>query len=333
MPDIKILDVTLRDGSHAISHTYTPQQMATLAAQIDQTGVSIIEFGHGNGLGGSSLQYGICKYSDRDYLEAVVPMIKNADFSVVMIPGVATKEDLKLGKEFGAKYARIATQITEVDIGEQHIKMAKELGMIPVSILPCAGVISVADTVKYAKMAESYGAEVIYIADGGGYQLPYQVTERISALKKALDVSVGFHAHNNLMMAVANSVAAYQAGATYIDSCVKGFGAGAGNLCTEIFAAVMDRMGIETGIDMYKTMDLGEEYLRPIMPRAMEVDNDRIMLGYAGAYSSFLLFAQRAGKKFGVDPRDIIKEIGRRQCVEGQEDICIDIGYAMSNMK
>lgn len=333
MPDITILDVTLRDGSHAVSHTFTPQQMAALAGEIDKTGVSIIEFGHGNGLGGSSLQYGIAPYGDREYLDAVVPAVSSADLAIIIIPGVGTREELNLGKEYGVKYAYIATQITEVDIGQQHIKMAKELGMIPISVLPIASVLPVEDTVRYAQMAESYGAEVVYLVDGGGYQLPGQVAERVAATVKALDVSAGFHPHNNLQLAVANARAAYEAGATYFDCCLKGFGAGAGNLPTEIFTAVMDRIGVESGIELYKTMDVGEAFLRPLMPRPMEVDNDRIMLGYSGCYSSFLLFAQRAGQKFGVDPRDIIREIGKRQCTEGQEDICIDIGYALAHGK
>jgi len=333
MAKIKIFDLTLRDGSHAMSHQYTPKQMATLAEQIDKTGVEAIEFGHGNGLGGSALQYGFGAASDREYIEAVAPVVKNVDLSIIILPGVGTRHELNLAKEFDAKYARICTQITEVDIAEQHIKMAKKLGMIPMSVLPCAGIIPVEDTVRYAQMAESYGAEVVYLLDGGGYQLPEQVFERISAMKKALDVPIGFHGHNNLQLAVANSKAAVEAGAEYIDCCLKGFGAGAGNCPTEIFAAVLDRMEIDCGIDLYKTMDIAEEYLRPLMPRPMEVDNDRIMLGYAGCYSSFLLFAQRAGAKYGVDPRDIIKEIGRRQCTEGQEDICIDVAYALANMK
>ncbi|HHV65666.1 MAG TPA: 4-hydroxy-2-oxovalerate aldolase [Peptococcaceae bacterium] len=333
MAKIKIFDLTLRDGSHAKSHQFTPEQMAILAEQIDKTGVEAIEFGHGNGLGGNALQYGFAAASDREYMEAVAPVIKNSSISIIILPGVGTRHELNLAKEFGAKYARLCTQITEVDIAEQHIKMAKQMGFIPISVLPCAGIIPVKDTVRYAQMAESYGAEVIYLLDGGGYQLPEQTYERIAAMKKAVDVPIGFHGHNNLQLAVANSKAAVEAGAEYIDCCLKGFGAGAGNCPTEIFAAVLDRMNIDCGIDLYKTMDIAEEYLRPLMPRPMEVDNDRIMLGYAGCYSSFLLFAQRAGAKFGVDPRDIIKEIGRRQCTEGQEDICIDVAYALANKK
>jgi len=330
---VKIFDLTLRDGSHARSHQYTPEQMGILAEQIDKTGVEAIEFGHGNGLGGSSLQYGFAAATDRDYMEAVAPVIKNSQMSIIILPGVGTRYELNLAKEFGAKYARLCTQITEVDIAEQHIKMAKSLDMIPMAVLPCASVIPVEETVRYAQMAESYGAEVIYLLDGGGYQLPEQTYERIYAMSRAVDVPLGFHGHNNLQLAVANSKAAVEAGAEYIDCCLKGFGAGAGNCPTEIFVAVLERMGIESGVDLYKTMDIGEEYLRPLMPRAMEVDNDRIMLGYAGCYSSFLLFAQRAGAKYGVDPRDVIKEIGKRQCTEGQENICIEVAFDLAQAK
>jgi len=330
---VKIVDLTLRDGMHAVSHGFTPEKMAEIAAQIDQIGLESIEFGHGNGLAGSSFQYGFAAGDDLEYVKQVSEVVKNTDLSIIIIPGIGTRHELQLAVDYGVKIARFATQITECDIAEQHIKMAKGLGLEPRIVLPCASVISVEDTVRYAKLSESYGAEVVYLLDGGGYMLPEQVYDRVNAMKKALDVPIGFHGHNNLQMAVANSKAAVEAGAEYIDCCLKGFGAGAGNCPTEVFVAVCERKNWDTGIDLYKAMDVGDEFLKPEMKRPMELDNDRIMLGLSGVYSSFILFAQRAGKKFGVDPRDVIKEIGRRQCTEGQENICIEVAYDLAQKK
>jgi 4-hydroxy-2-oxovalerate aldolase len=330
---IKILDVTMRDGMHAVSHQMKPEQMAHLAGKIDEIGVDVIEFGHGNGLAGSSFQYGFAPARDIDYIKAVSETVNQTKLGIIILPGIGTREELQMAVDHGVKVARLCTQITESDIAEQHIKMAKRLGMEPRAVLPCASVISVKETVRYAQLSESYGAKVVYLLDGAGYMLPEQVYERISAMRKALDVGIGFHGHNNLQLAVANSMAAIEGGAEYIDACLKGFGAGAGNCPTEVLVAVCDRKGIKTGIDLYKAMDVGDKYLKPLMIRPMELDNDRIMLGYAGCYSSFLLFAQRAGAKYGVDPRDVIKEIGSRQCTEGQEHICIEVAYDLAKAK
>jgi 4-hydroxy-2-oxovalerate/4-hydroxy-2-oxohexanoate aldolase len=327
---VKILDTTLRDGMHVVSHQFTPDQMAKLAAGIDSIGVDSIEFGHGNGLGGSSLQYGFAAASDLDYIKAVSSVVRNTRLAVIIIPGIGTRHELTMAVEHGISIARMATQITECDIARQHIKMAADLGLEPRAVLPCASVISVEDTVRYAQMSESFGARVVYLLDGGGYILPDQVFERVEAMKKRLDVPIGFHGHNNLQLAVANSLAAVEAGAEHIDCCLKGFGAGAGNCPTEPFAAVCKRLGIDTGIDLYSAMDVGDELLKPIMKRPMELSNDQVMLGYSGCYSSFLLFARSAGERYGVDSRDIIKEIGRRQCTEGQENLCIEVAYDLA---
>jgi 4-hydroxy-2-oxovalerate aldolase len=327
---VKILDVTLRDGMHAVGHGFGPEQMASLAAGIDTLHVESIEFGHGNGLGGSSLQFGFAAASDLEYIQAVSAAVSETKLAIIIIPGIGTRHELTMAAEHGVSIARLATQITECDIARQHIGVAKELGLEPRAVLPCASVLSVDDTVRYAQMSESYGAEVVYLLDGSGYMLPSQVSERVDAMKRHLDVPIGFHGHNNLQLAVANSLAAVEAGAEHIDCCIKGFGAGAGNCPTEPFVAVCDRLGIRTGVELYRAMDVGDELLKPLMPRPMELGSDQIMLGSAGCYSSFLLFARRAGERYGVDPRDIIKEIGRRGCTEGQEDLCIEVAYALS---
>jgi 4-hydroxy-2-oxovalerate/4-hydroxy-2-oxohexanoate aldolase len=333
MTKINIVDVSLRDGMHAVSHSFTAETMAGLASKMDEIGLGSMEFGHGNGLAGSSVQYGFAASTDEEYILKVTRAVKNTDLSIIIIPGIGTKNELQLAKDNGVKIARFATQITECDIAKQHIRMAKSMGFEPRSLLPHAAPLDIASTVKYAQMSESFGAEVVYLLDGGGAMLPEEVFDRVRQMKKTLDVPIGFHGHNNLSLAVANSLAAVDAGATYIDCSLKGFGAGAGNCPTEPFVAALMKKGYDTGVDLYKAMDVGDEYLEPLMHRPMELASDQVMLGYAGCYSSFLLFARRAGEKFGIDPRDIIKEIGRRSCTEGQEHICIEVAYDLSKQK
>ncbi|HWR22712.1 MAG TPA: 4-hydroxy-2-oxovalerate aldolase [Feifaniaceae bacterium] len=333
MKEIKILDVTLRDGMHAVSHSFTAETMGNLAAQIDTIGVDSMEFGHGNGLAGSSLQYGMAASSDLEYIQKVSAAVHNTELCIVIIPGIGTRHELRMARDYGVSIARLATQITECDIAKQHIQMAKEMGFQPRTLLPHAAPLDVESTVKYAQMSESFGSEVVYLLDGGGAMLPEQVFERVSAMRKAIDVEIGFHGHNNLSLAVANSLAAVEAGATHIDCCLKGFGAGAGNCPVEPFAAALQKRGVHTGVDLYKAMDVGDRYLKPLMPAPMELASDQIMLGYAGCYSSFLLFARRAGQKYGVDPRDIILEVGRRSCTEGQEHICLEVAYELAQQK
>ncbi len=332
MKRIHILDSTLRDGSHAMSHKYTTEQMAMLAEKIDSTGVDFIEFGHGNGVGGSSIQYGFGAATDEEYMKAVRPAVKNAKLAIITLPGIGTRYDLRMAKENGVTVARFATQMSECDIARQHIGMAKEMGLIPWAVLPLAKFLSVEETLRYAQTSERFGAEVIYLLDGGGSALPEEVYERIFTLQKHIDVPLGFHAHNNMQLAVANTLAAIDAGATYVDTCIKGFGAGAGNCPVEPLLLALDRKGYRTNVDMYKAMDVGDEYLKPLMPRPMELTSDQIMLGY-GVYSSFILFARRAAAKYGVDTRDIIKEIGLRGCTEGQEQICIQVAYELAQKK
>ena len=327
---IKILDITLRDGMHPLRHQLPAAQMAHVAAQIDKIGVDVIEFGHGNGLAGSSFQYGFAASTDEEYIKAVAAAVSNTRLGIIIIPGIGTRHELKLARDHGVAVARFATQITECDIAEQHIRMATDMGFESRAVLPCASALSVEDTVAYAQLSESYGAAVVYLLDGGGYLLPEMVYERVYAMRKTLGTEIGFHGHNNLQLAVANSKAAVEAGATHVDCCLKGLGAGAGNCSTEIFAAVCERMSIDTGIDLYGAMDVAENFIRPMMSGPVDFDNDSLMLGYAGVYSTFLLFAKRAGKRYGVDPRDVIKEMGKRQCTEGQENLCIECAFDLA---
>jgi 4-hydroxy-2-oxovalerate aldolase len=330
---IKILDVTLRDGMHQLSHKLPAEKMAAIAAEIDNIGVDSIEFGHGNGLAGSSFQYGFGASTDLEYMKAVSSVVKKTRLSAITLPGIGTRHELQMAQDHGVQIVRMCTQISECDIAEQHIKMAKKMGFETRAVLPCASALSVEDTVRYAKMSEDFGADVVYLLDGGGYLLPNLVYERIAAMKAALHVEIGFHGHNNMQLAIANSLAAVEAGAVHIDCCLKGLGAGAGNCATEIFAAVCDRMGIQTGVDLYKAMDVAEKIVKPIMIRPLEIDSSSLMLGYAGVYSSFLLFAKRAAERYGVDSRDVIREMGKRQCTEGQENLCIECAYDLAQRK
>lgn len=333
---INLVDLTLRDGMHAVSHQFTAETMAKLAAQIDTIGYESFEFGHGNGLAGSSVQYGFAASTDEEYLEAVSKVVSKTAMCIVTLPGIGTRYELQIAKDAGVKIARIATQITECDIGKQHIAMARSMGFHTRTLLPHAAPLSVEDTVKYATLSAQLGSQVIYILDGGGAMLPEEVYERVARSRDAVEkygAKIGFHGHNNMSLAVANSIQAVKGGATYIDTCLKGFGAGAGNCAIEPFVAILEKMGYDTGIDLYKAMDIGDQYLKPLMPRPMELASDQIMLGYAGVYSSFLLFARRAGEAYGVDPRDIIREIGARGCTEGQEHVCIEVAFELAKKK
>ncbi len=330
---IKLMDLTLRDGMHALGHKLSAEAMAAMAAQIDTVGVDFIEFGHGNGLGGSSIQYGLAGATDLEYVEAVTAVVHRTALSVITIPGIGTRFELQMAYDHGIRVARFATQMSECDIAKQHIQLAKKIGLSPWSTLPHAKCLSVEDTVKYAQQVESYGAEVVYLLDGGGSMLPEEVYERVYAMKQHLDIPIGLHLHNNLQLAVANTLAGIDAGAEYVDCCLKGFGAGAGNCPVEPLAVALKKKGYETGLDIFHAMDVGDTYLKPLMPRPMELASDQIMLGWAGTYSSFLLFARRAGERYGVDPREVIMEIGRRGCTEGQEQICIEVAYELAQKK
>ena len=335
---IKILELCTRDGMHALRHKLPVSEMAEICREMDSVGVDSIEFGHGNGLAGSSFQYGFAPNTDLEYIRAVSKVVTKTPLSIIIIPGIGTRDELQAAKDHGVKIARLCTEMTENDIAQQHIGMAREMGFETRAALPRPKALSVEECVFYAKRSESYGAQVVYIMDGGGSMLPNDVYERTKAMREALlpETEIGLHAHNNLQLAVANSIAAVEAGATHIDCCMKGMGAGAGNCPTEIFAAVMDRMGYETGVDLYRAMDVADEVIKPLFARMispMTFDKDTLMLGYAGTYSSFLLFAKRAAARYGVDARDVIREMGERGCTEGQENLCIECAYDLAKAR
>jgi 4-hydroxy-2-oxovalerate/4-hydroxy-2-oxohexanoate aldolase len=262
----------------------------------------------------------------------VIPALKNAKVSALLLPGIGTVDHLRMAHELGVHTIRVATHCTEANVSEQHISMSRKLELDTVGFLMMAHMITPEKLVEQAKLMESYGANCIYCTDSAGYMLPEDVTVRIDALRAALksDTEIGFHGHHNLAMGVANSVAAVRSGATRIDGSAAGLGAGAGNTPLEVFAAVCERMGIETGIKLFKLMDVAEDRVVPMMDHPIRCDRDSLTLGFAGVYSSFLLFAKRAEAKYGVSSRDILVELGRRGTVGGQEDMIEDVALDIS---
>ncbi|MCM0759907.1 MULTISPECIES: 4-hydroxy-2-oxovalerate aldolase [Sporomusa] len=330
---IILTDVTMRDGMHAMAHQFSTDDMTIIAQALDEAGMDIIEVTHGDGLGGHSLQYGLAKHTDAEYLEAVSSKIKNAKLSVLLIPGIGTIHDLKAAMKYGIKTVRVCTHCTEADVSAQHIAFARENGLDTVGFLMMCHMISPAELVKQAKLMESYGANCVYATDSSGNLTPAGVTARISALREALSpaVQVGFHAHENLSLSVANSIAAIEAGAGRIDVSLAGLGAGAGNTPAEALVAVCRKLEIPVGADLYKLADAADKLVRPRMTHPVQVDGKSLMVGYAGVYSSFLLHAERAAARYGVDTRDILLELGRRKMVGGQEDMIIDVALDIAN--
>lgn len=330
---VHILDSTLRDGSHALSHQFTADQVTRVAKGLDDAGLEMIEVSHGDGLGGSTIAYGFSKEAELDLLKAASSVIKKGKLAVLLLPGIGTKEDLKMAADCGAKVVQIATHVTEADVAEQHIGLAKKMGMQTIGMLMLSHMASPEKLVEQGKIMENAGADVVLVTDSAGALMPDTVRERVAALRAALKVDVGFHGHNNLSLAVANSVVAVQEGARWLDACTCGLGAGSGNTPTEVLVAVLDKMGYETDIDLWKIMDVAEDIVRPIMQKPVRIGRTSLTMGYAGVYSSFLLHADRAAQQFGVDARDILVEIGRRKAVGGQEDMIVEVAMALAEKR
>src|SRR5664279_1635938 len=332
---ISVHDMTLRDGMHPKRHLMTLAQMKSIATGLDEAGVPLIEVTHGDGLGGSSVNYGFPAHTDEEYLGAVIPKMKNAKVSALLLPGIGTVDHLKMAHELGVNTIRVATHCTEADVSEQHITMARKLEMDTVGFLMMAHMNSAEGLVKQAKLMEGYGANCIYVTDSAGHLLPEGVKERLAAVRAALkpETELGFHGHHNLAMGIANSIAAIEVGANRIDAAAAGLGAGAGNTPMEVLVSVLDLMGVATGVDVYKIQDVAEDLVVPIMDFPIRIDRDALTLGYAGVYGSFLLFAKRASVKYGVPARDILVELGRRGMVGGQEDMIEDTAMSMARAR
>jgi 4-hydroxy-2-oxovalerate/4-hydroxy-2-oxohexanoate aldolase len=330
---ITVHDMCLRDGMHPKRHQITVEQMVTVARAMDEAGVPLIEVSHGDGLGGKSVNYGFPAASDEEYLRAVCKTVSSTRVSALLLPGIGTVEHLRMAVDCGISTIRIATHCTEADVAEQHIGIASQIsGLDTVGFLMMAHMIEPEELLQQLLLMESYGANCVYITDSAGYMLPDDVSARVSLARRELkpETELGFHGHHNLAMGIANSLAAVEAGANRIDGSMAGLGAGAGNTPLEVFIAVCERMGVETGVDLFKAMDIAEDLIVPMMDHMVRVDRDSLTLGYAGVYSSFLLFAKRSAEKYNLSSRDILVELGRRRTVGGQEDMIEDLALDMA---
>lgn len=330
--EIKLHDMTLRDGMHAKREQIPVEMMVKIASGLDAAGVPYIQVTHGAGLGGNSIQHGRALASNAEYISAVAAVVKQATISVLLIPGLGTMRELQEAYDCGARSVHVATHCTEADTSPQHIAFARKLGMDTTGFLMMSHLNDAEGLTKQALLMESYGANTVYVTDSAGYMLTDDVTEVIARMRDALkpETEIGFHGHHNLGLGIANSIAAIAAGASRIDASLGGLGAGAGNAPMEVLAAVCDRMGIRTGTDTFALMDLAEDVVVPFMDHLVRVDRESLALGYAGVYSTFLLPAKRAAQRFGVPARDILIELGRKKMIGGQEDMIQDTAMTMA---
>lgn len=327
LDNVRITDTTLRDGSHAMAHQFTEAQVRSTVRALDSAGVPVIEVTHGDGLGGSSFNYGFSATDERSLIAAAVAEATQAKIAVLLLPGVGTAERMREAAGLGANVVRIATHCTEADVSIQHFGLARELGLETVGFLMLSHMISPEDLAKQGRVMAEAGCQCVYVVDSAGALILDQVSDRIDALLSEVGpgVDAGYHGHNNLALGVANSVLAHRAGARQIDGATRALGAGAGNSPTEVLVAVFERLGVQTGIDVRAALDTAQDLVRPYMVREPVMDRNSVVMGYAGVYSSFLLHAERVAERYGVPAHELLLEAGRRKYVGGQEDMLVDI--------
>lgn len=331
--DVRLVDVTLRDGMHAVDHQFTPDQMADVAAALDAADMDVVEMSHGDGMGGSSINYGFAAASTGTYLDAVHPELTDTELSVLLLPGIGTVEDLELAASRGADVLRIATHVTEADVSAEHFDYATDMGLEANGLLMLSHMAEPETVLEQARLMEAYGADAVYVMDSAGALLPDDVRERVALLDEELSIDVGFHAHNNLGLAIGNTLAALDAGAVTVDGCLRGLGAGSRNAQMEVLVGAMEKAGYDVGPDLFGTMDAAADVLDPMLTEDTmpELDNDSLVLGYAGVYSSFLRHTRRAADQFDLDPRAIIVELGELGVVGGQEDMITDVAARLAD--
>lgn len=329
---IHLVDTSLRDGMNTVGHQFTPENVAAIAGGLDKAGVRTIEVAHGDGIGGSSIQFGRAAATDPEYVAAAVGAVKDASIAVLYVPGIATLGNLQGCIDAGITTVRVAVHCTEADCGQQPVTWAKDKGLTVMCFLMMSHMLPPEKLAEQAALLDSYGADVVYVVDSAGALVPKTAAERVDAFKQRISAHVGFHAHNNLGVGVGNALAAAEHGATYIDGSLRGLGAGAGNAQTEVLAAAFGRAGFEIDADLFGLLDTAENVVAPLMKRPQTIDETAVMIGYAGVYSTFFHFAKRASEKYGIPTKDIIMELGRRGVIGGQEDMIVDVAAEMAGL-
>ena len=329
---IRVTDTTLRDGSHAVAHRFTVEQVRDVVAGLDAAGVPVIEVAHGDGLGGSTLTYGRSLVDERKLIAAACETAQRATIAALILPGVGTVSDIKAAHDLGVGLLRVATHASEADISAEHFHAARELGMQTAGFLMMSHTLEPGALAAQARVMADNGCECVYVVDSAGAMVLDGVTDRVDALVAELgaDAQVGFHAHRNLAVGEANTILAVRAGAVQVDGSLRAFGAGSGNAQTEVVAALLERLGVRTGIDVAALLDVAEEIAAPLQPAVPVIDRDAVTLGLAGVYSSFLKHARRIGEQYGVPAHELLRAAGERRLVGGQEDLLVDIAVELT---
>ena len=330
--DVRVTDTCLRDGSHAKKHRFEERHVRSIVRALDAAGMPVIEVTHGDGLGGSSFNYGFSLTDERRLMAAAVEEARRARIAALMLPGVGTKDDIEAVRDLGVSIVRIATHATEADISEQHFGLARRIGLETVGFLMMAHSIPPEALARQARVMADAGCQCVYVVDSAGAMVLEEAGDRVAALVDELghDAQVGFHGHENLSLSLANTIAAIRAGAVQVDGSTRRFGAGAGNTSCEALAAVCERLGIRTGLDVLALIDAAEDVVRPVMDGECVLDRMSLLMGYAGVYSSFLKHAYRAAERYGVSGAEILLECGRQKLVGGQEDQILRIASELA---